>query len=70
MAEIAGRAVRVGVWEKRGCGGKLDVDGRLGRVVISRWGDGLHRAILIDGQWHRVGHDRRVSDRPGTGRSD
>jgi hypothetical protein len=43
------------------------VVGRLGRVVIGRWGDGLHRAILIDGQWHRVGHNGRVSDRPGTG---
>jgi hypothetical protein len=70
VAQIAGRAVRVGAWEKGRGSWKLNVDWRLRRIIVGRWGDGLHGAILVDGRWHRVGHDGRVSDRPGTGRSD
>lgn len=60
MAEVAGRAVGVGSGKKSRCSGKLDVLWRLRRVVISRWGDGMHGAVLVDGGWHGMVHDGRV----------
>lgn len=67
MGEVAGGAVGVGTREKGGSSGKLDVLWRLRRVVIGWWGDGLHGAILVNGRWHGVVHDGRMSHRPGTG---
>jgi hypothetical protein len=46
------------------------MDGRLRRIIVGGWGNGLHRAVLVDGRWHRVCHNWRVSDRSGTGRGD
>jgi hypothetical protein len=67
VGEVARGAVGVGAGEKCGSSGKLDVLWRLRRVVIGWWRDRLHRAILVDGRWHGMVHDGRMSHRPSTG---
>lgn len=59
MTDSSDRAVGGGAWKEGGCSRKLDMNRRLRRVAIGRWGLWLNGGF-VDGRWHGR-HDRGLS---------